>query len=120
MLLFVSILKITFGILFMLAGFMHFAKPKIYKHFIPDFLPKLAVNYIAGLVEFLLGIGLFFNLTTKYAALGVFLLMIVFLPIHIWDVTKERPAIGSKKMAIIRIPIQFTLMLFAWLIYLNS
>ena len=104
----------------MFAGFMHFAKPKFYKHFIPDLLPKLAVNYIVGLIEFLLGIGLFFNQTTKYAALGVFLLMITFLPIHIWDVTKERPAIGSKKMAIIRIPIQFVLMLCAWFLYLNS
>ena len=104
----------------MFAGVMHIIKPKIFKHFIPNFLPKLAVNYIAGLLEFLLGLGLFFNQTTANAALGIFILMIAFLPIHIWDVTKERPAIGSKKIAIIRIPIQFILMFCAWLIYIKS
>lgn len=99
---------------------MHVIKPDIFKHFIPDFLPKRLVNYIAGIIEFCLGLGLFFPSTVKYAAIGIFMLMVLFLPIHIWDVTKERPAIGSKKIAIIRIPLQFLLMYLSYLIYLNS
>jgi len=120
MILFVGILKIVFGILFLFAGVVHLVKPSLYKHFIPNFLPKLAVNYIIGLVEFFLGLGLFFTHTSRISALGIFFLMIVFLPIHIWDLTKKRPAIGSKKMAIIRIPMQFILMLCAWIMYLKS
>lgn len=120
MMLFVDILKVVFGILFLFASLVHFAKPSLYKHFIPNFLPKLAVNYIIGLVEFLLGLGLFFNQTTRVSALGIFFLTVMFLPIHVWDLTKERPAIGSKKMAIIRIPIQFILMLCGWIIYIKS
>ena len=118
--LFILILKIFFGVLFCFAGIMHVIKPNIFKHFIPDFLPKKTVNYIAGIIEFALGLGLFFLSTVKSAALGIFILMLLFLPIHIWDLTKERPAIGSKKIAIIRIPLKFLLMYLSYLIYLNS
>ena len=114
------ILRIIFGIIFCFAGIMHIIKPKIFKNFIPDFLPKLTINYIFGAAEFLLGLGLFFSLTVKNAAVGIFLLLLVFLPIHIWDATKIRPAIGSKKVAYVRIPMQFLLMYCTYLIYMNS
>lgn len=116
----IIIFKIIFGIFLVYAGFMHFKKPKFFNGFIPDFLPKLTVNYVFGSLEFLLGLGLFFNQTIKNAALGIFILMLLFLPIHIWDLLKEKPAIGSKKLAIIRIPLQFLLMYCAYLIYMNS
>ena len=117
---FILIIKIVLGLLFCYAGIMHVIKPNIFKHFIPNFLPKLIINYVAGIIEFALGLGLFFSSTVKNAALGIFMLMILFLPIHIWDITKEKPAIGSKKMAIIRIPLQFLLMYLSYLIYQNS
>tara|TARA_R110002073_G_scaffold89852_8_gene212584 strand:- start:15326 stop:15655 length:330 start_codon:yes stop_codon:yes gene_type:complete len=104
----------------MFAGVMHIIKPNVFKHFIPNSLPKKAVNYIVGVIEFGLGVGLLFQETRENAAIGIFILMILFLPIHIWDVTKERPAIGSKKTAIIRIPLQFVLMYCAYLIYNDS
>lgn len=114
------VLKIIFGAFFMFAGIMHIVKPKIFKHFIPDVFPKKLVNYSVGIIEFALGIGLFFSQTISKAAIGILILMILFLPIHIWDVTKKRPAIGSKLVAIIRIPLQFVLMYCAYLIYKNS
>ncbi|MCL7763640.1 DoxX family membrane protein [Polaribacter sp. Z014] len=117
---FILILKIFFSVLFCFAGIMHVIKPNAFKHFIPDFLPKRLVNYIAGIIEFALGLGLFFPSTVKNAAMGIFVLMILFLPIHIWDLTKERPAIGSKKIALIRILLQFLLMYLSYFIYLNS
>ena len=116
----IIILRIIFGVFFAYAGFMHFKKPRFFNGFIPDFLPKLTVNYVFGFIEFVLGVGLFLNQTTKNAAVGIFVLMLLFLPIHIWDLTKKRPAIGSKKLAIIRIPMQFALMYCAYLIYMNS
>ena len=120
MAIFILILKIFFGVLFCFAGIMHVIKPNIFKHFIPNFLPKRLVNYIAGVIEFAVGLGLFFPSIVKNAAIGIFILLILFLPIHIWDVTKERPAIGSKKIAIVRIPLQFLLIYLSYLIYLNS
>jgi uncharacterized membrane protein len=113
----VFILRIVFGLFFVFAGVMHFLKPKIFNRFIPKPLPKLTVNYIAGFFEVLIGVGLIINSTSKKAALTMFILMLAFLPIHIWDVFREKPAIGSKKLAIIRVPLQFLLLYIAYLIY---
>ncbi|MFK8058670.1 MAG: MauE/DoxX family redox-associated membrane protein [Polaribacter sp.] len=117
---FVLGLKFFFAAFFMFAGSMHFLKPKFFKYFIPDYLPKKTVNYIVGFLEFGLGLGLLFSSTVKEAAIGIFILMIIFLPIHIWDATKIRPAIGKKWVAYLRIPLQFLLMYFAYLIYQSS
>ncbi|TDQ30161.1 DoxX family protein [Tenacibaculum caenipelagi] len=113
----ILILRIIFGLLLGFAGVMHFVKPKVFNRFIPPFLPKLAVNYIAGFFEFTIGICLLINQTAKQAALAMFVLMLIFLPIHIWDVFREKPAIGSKKIAIIRVLLQFLLLYIAYLIY---
>ncbi|MDE0536287.1 DoxX family protein [Tenacibaculum sp. L6] len=113
----ILVLRIIFGIFFAFAGVMHIVKPKIFNRFIPNFLPKLIINYIAGLLELAIGIGLLINQTTKQAALAMFVLMLLFLPIHIWDVFREKPAIGSKKIAIVRVPLQFLLLYIAYLIY---
>ena len=114
------ILKIIFAVFFIYAGIMHFIKPAFFKHFIPNGFPKLTVNYIVGVIEFGLGLGLFFPEVVSYSAYGIFILLIVFLPIHVWDATKKRPAIGSKIFAYIRIPLQFLLMYGAYLIYQDS
>ncbi len=113
----ILVLRIIFGIFFAFAGVMHIVKPKIFNRFIPNFLPKLIINYIAGLLELAIGIGLLISKTTKQAALAMFVLMLIFLPIHIWDVFRKKPAIGSKKIAIIRVPLQFLLLYIAYLIY---
>ena len=113
----ILILRIIFGVFFAYAGIMHFKKPRFFNGFIPDFLPKKTVNYLFGAIEILLGIGLFFNFSAKKAAFGCFVLMLVFLPLHIWDVFKEKPAIGSKKLAYIRLVVQFVFIYLFWLLY---
>lgn len=116
---FLLTVRIIFIAFFMFAGIMHIVKPKLFKHFIPKPFPKLLVNYVVGVIEFALGAGLIFLATAKYAALGIIILLILFLPIHIWDVTRERPAIGSKMLAFVRIPLQFVFIFLAYLIYTN-
>lgn len=93
---------------------------EFFKHFIPDFFPKKLVNYSIGSIEFFLGIGLFFSQTSKLASIGVFVLLIFLLPIHIWDLSKDNPAIGSKKRAIVRIFIQFLLICGVYFVYIHS
>lgn len=117
---FVTILKFIFAGFFSFAGIMHIIKPKLFKHFIPKPFPKKLVNYIVGIIELGLGIGLLIPEFIQKSAAGIMVLLIIFLPIHIWDVTRERPAIGSKRTAIIRIPLQFLLFYFAYLIYLQQ
>ncbi|MES2555305.1 MAG: hypothetical protein V4604_04090 [Bacteroidota bacterium] len=115
-----KISAIVLGLILIAGGIMHFIKPEVYNPFIPDAFPKLAVNYASGTVEILLGIGL---LATKYrrlAAGGTFLLMIAFLPLHVIDVFREDPAIGSKTLAYIRLPLQFVLIWWPWYIRKHS
>ncbi|MGB1042785.1 MAG: hypothetical protein ACPGU6_05285 [Tenacibaculum sp.] len=114
------ILKILLAAFLIFGGFNHYNNPEFYNGFIPDFLPKLTVNYISGFIEILLGVGLFIKNYQLKAAFGIFLLMLFFMPIHIWDAFKETPAIGSKTAAYIRIAVQFLFIGWAWVIYKNE
>ncbi|MBI9040978.1 DoxX family membrane protein [Lutibacter sp.] len=110
-----TILKFVIAIFMIYAGAQHFIKPTFFMPFVPDFLPlKTSIIYISGAVEILLGAMLFLKKYSKFGALGIIILLIVFLPIHIWDVFSQTPAIGSKQAAFIRLPIQFILIYIVW------
>ncbi len=110
------ILTFLFGAFMLFGGINHFTKPAMYDPFIPDFLPKLAVNYLAGIAEILVGIGAFIPQFRAYATQGILIMMLVFLPLHIMDVFKENPAIGNHQAALIRLPVQFLFIAWAWFI----
>lgn len=97
-------------------GVNHFLKPEMYAPFIPDFLPTDLINYGSGLLEIMLGIGLLIPKFRFKAALGVLVLMLIFLPLHILDVFSETPAIGSHEAALVRLPVQFLFIVWAWFI----
>jgi uncharacterized membrane protein len=109
-----KIIGIVLALLLLVSGIAHFITPEMYYPMIPDFLPKSVVNLLAGAVEIILGIGVFIPKFSKKALLGIFLLMIIFLPIHILDALKENPVIGTKTGAIVRIAIQFLLIYLPW------
>jgi len=109
-----KIIGIILAIMLLLSGVGHFISPEMYYPMIPDFLPEAAVNIAVGIIEMVLGIGVFIPSYRTRALTGIFLLMIVFLPIHIWDAMKEVPAIGSKTMGYVRIGIQFVLIYLPW------
>ncbi|WP_152000303.1 MULTISPECIES: hypothetical protein [unclassified Imperialibacter] len=109
-----TILGIVLALFLIFSGVNHFTTPEMYLPLIPDFLPKSIVNVLAGVVEIILGIGVFIPTFKKRALLGIFLLMVAFLPIHIWDALKENPAIGTKTVALVRIGIQLVLIYLPW------
>jgi len=115
-----TILTYLLAAFLIFGGVNHFIKPEFYDPFIPDFMPKLVVNYMTGIIEFLFGLGLLVPSFREMSALGVFILMIVFLPIHVVDVFSESPAIGSKQAAYIRLPFQFLFMAWSWWIWKKS
>ncbi|NEW80607.1 MAG: DoxX family membrane protein [Gelidibacter sp.] len=116
-----SILKIVFALFMIYAGVQHFLKPEFFVPYVPQFLPlKMEIVYVSGVFEVLFGLLLFFKKYTKIATWGIFVLLLLFLPIHIWDVISETPAIGSKKAAWIRLPIQFLLLFLIWKIKNNA
>lgn len=107
--------RILFAVFMIMGGVQHFLKPDFYLPFVPVFLPfPIAIIYLSGVVEIGLGLLLVFKKYAGIAALGIFILMILFLPIHIWDVFSDTPAIGSHKASLIRLPFQFLFMAIAW------
>ena len=114
------VLTLLFAALLIVAGINHFINPGIYSAFIPDWMSLLWSNVFIGAVEVGLGAGLLFKKQRKLAALGVLILMILFLPLHVFDVFQLHPAIGSKILAMIRLPIQFLFIYWAWYIWQRS
>ncbi len=104
------------------AGSQHFFKTEFFNAYVPDFLIyKTFIIYGSGIVELFLGLLLILPKYAAKAALGIFILMLLFLPIHIWDVFTETPAIGSHEAALIRLPIQLVLIALSYKLYnINS
>ena len=110
-----NVLKIIIALFMIYAGAQHFIKPDFFTPFVPAFLPlKTSIIYVSGAIEMLVGLLLFIKKYSKFGAIGILILLILFLPIHIWDVFSETPAIGSKQAALIRLPIQFLLIFIVW------
>ena len=109
------ILRVLFAIFMINAGVQHFLKAEFYLPFVPSFLPfTMAIIYISGVVEILLGAALIIPKYSKMGALGLMLLMILFLPIHVMDVFSDTPAMGSLQAAIIRLIVQFIFIAIPW------
>ncbi|MFK7783579.1 MAG: hypothetical protein AB8B56_00610 [Crocinitomicaceae bacterium] len=104
-----KIIGIVLAVLLILSGIFHFVAPEVYFPLTPDFMSKYILNYLAGGAELLLGIGVFIPAYRKLSLLGISLLMVAFLPVHIWDAAQDEPFVGSKINAYSRIVMQFAL-----------
>ncbi|ASU32732.1 DoxX family protein [Mucilaginibacter xinganensis] len=94
-----SLKKISLVILvtgYLAAGANHFRAPDSYIHIIPPYipLPKL-MNILAGFFEILFGIMLIFKVTRFWAAWGIILMLVAFLPVHIDMVLHAPFQLGS-------------------------
>lgn len=77
--------KIVFGLFFLFAGTYHFINPSFYLPLIPDYFPyKTAINFISGLLEIIAGALLLTNKYSRYGARLIVILMILFIPSHIY------------------------------------
>lgn len=71
--------------LYLLAGVNHFISPEFYFAIIPKYLPSHElINILAGIAEIILGIGLLIPSTRKVSAWGVVLMLIAFIPSHVY------------------------------------
>lgn len=104
----------AFAVLLLVAGAYHFINPGFYNAYMPDWFPKSLANAAGGLAEILIGIGLLVPDWRTYATWAALGLMVIFLPLHVIDLLKERPAIGSKGAAVVRLLLQFLLI---WWLY---
>ncbi|MGL5112990.1 MAG: DoxX family protein [Flavobacterium sp.] len=102
--------------LYIIAGINHFRSPRMYQKIIPSYFSNpVALNYLSGAIEILLGIGLMINLTTSFAAWGIILLLIGVFPVHIHMISQPNIRMGLPLWALyLRLPIQFILIYWAY------
>ncbi|MBJ7879422.1 DoxX family protein [Gelidibacter salicanalis] len=103
--------------LYVLAGMMHFIKPKMYLRIMPRYLPKpkLLVT-LSGIAEIMLGVGLCFPSTKNGAISGIIAMLMVFLLVHFYMLSNKKAAAGIPQWALLlRLPLQFALMYWAYL-----
>jgi uncharacterized membrane protein len=71
-------------IFYLVAGMNHFHNPDSYLRIMPDYFPYPTVlNTLAGCFEILFGLLLILPKTRPFAAWGIILMLMAFLPVHI-------------------------------------
>lgn len=101
---------------YIVAGLLHFIKPKPYIRIMPKYIPyhKLMV-YVSGFFEVVLGIALLFNVLQSYAALGLILLLIAVFPANIYMARRMYQKQSKNRwIAYGRLPLQIVLMFWAY------
>lgn len=112
---------VTMILFYLAAGVNHFRSPGGYVAIIPRYLPWHSVlNYVAGGFEILFAILLCFEKTRKFAAWGIIMMLIAFLPVHISMVADAPLKLGTlivtPLLAWLRLLLlQPLLILWAWL-----
>ena len=113
-----KIWTISLALLMTVAGIAHFLVTRKYLPIVPRILPnRTLIVLFSGIIELAAGIGLFFPFVRKEAAFTILLLMIGFLPLHTWDLFRERPAISPRWLAAVRLGLQFLLIHWAWRVW---
>ena len=102
--------------MYVFAGIMHFLKPSAYMRIMPRYLPShKELVYLSGLSEIILGIALCIPLLKNTAIICIIGMLTVFLPVHFYMLTGKKAASGIPKwLLILRIPLQFGLMYWAY------
>jgi uncharacterized membrane protein len=116
-------LRYVMGGLYVVAGAMHFVVPGVYVQVVPPSLPRpLALVYLSGIAEIVLGIGVIFPRTRRVAAWGLVCLLIAVFPANVYMATHDVVLEGvpdwasspSDAVTWARLPVQGVLILWAW------
>ena len=83
-------LLIVMGPLYVVAGLLHFVYPHAYAQIVPPFLPQpLALVYLSGVAEVILGVGVLVPRTRRIAAWGLIALLLAVFPANVYMATSD-------------------------------
>jgi uncharacterized membrane protein len=111
------------GALYVVAGAMHFVVPGVYAQIVPPAFPRpLALVYLSGAAEILLGVGVIVPRTRRLAAWGLVALLIAVFPANVYMATHDVVLEGVPAWAATpsdaatwaRLPFQLVLVAWAW------
>lgn len=90
-------LLIIMILFYIFAGYNHFANPAFYYPIIPPYLSQWShtLNIFSGIIEIALALLLIHHVTRKAAAWGIFIMLIAFIPSHIYFIQKGNFQLGS-------------------------
>ena len=82
---------------YIFAGYNHFANPEFYYPIIPPYLSdwSRSINLLSGTIEIILALMLIPKATRKAAAWGIFMMLIAFIPSHVYFIQKGNFQLGS-------------------------
>lgn len=112
------------GLLFVVAGALHFASPETYERIMPPYLPlHRELVYLSGALEMAGGLGLFPERTRRFAGIGLILLLVAVWPANLQMLLDARAA-GKPSwwVALLwaRLPLQVLLMVWVWRAFRDS
>jgi uncharacterized membrane protein len=116
-------LRYVMGVLYVVAGAMHFVVPHVYVQVVPPSFPRpLALVYLSGIAEIVLGVGVVVPRTRRVAAWGLVLLLLAVFPANVYMATHDVVLEGVPEWARdpsdaatwARLPFQGVLLLWAW------
>ena len=88
------------GTMYIVAGIIHFIKPRMYMRIMPRYLPAhKPLVFLSGLAEIFLGFLLFFPETKDLAIYGIILMLLVFLLVHFYMLSSKKAGAGIPKWA---------------------
>ncbi len=104
------------ALLYVFAGTMHFVRPKMYMRIMPKYLPAHKFLVISsGIIEIILGAALCYTPTKKLAIYGIVVMLGVFLTVHFYMLIEKNASMNLPKwLLLLRIPLQFVLMYWAF------
>jgi uncharacterized membrane protein len=117
-----KILLWIYATFYVLAGCNHFLSTAVYYVIMPKWLPAPGfLIYFSGILEIVLGILLLIKKTRKLAALLIILMLVAFLPAHIYMIQITPFMLGkisvTPLIAWVRLPLQLLFIGWAWYYY---
>jgi len=109
---------LVLSLLYIFVGVKHFTNPNYFLAIMPPYIPyhKFMV-YLSGLLEILFALMMIFKKTRFYGCWGIIFLLIAVFPANIYLYNSEIPQkilSVTKQEALIRLPYQLPLLLFAF------
>lgn len=116
-------LCIAMGLVYVLAGVLHFLVPRAFARIVPPSLPRpVELVYLSGLAEVVLGIGVMVRRTRSRSAWGIVALLVAVFPANVHMATSgmvpesvpDRARGLAQAGLWARLPFQGVLVLWAW------
>ena len=84
-----SISLYLMSVFYLLAGINHFRSPESYQSLIPLYLGNAElINILSGVAEIIFALLLLLKFTIKWACYGIILMLLAFVPAHIYMLQK--------------------------------